>query len=698
MHRFGTLASLLALALACAIPGCTIDPPPVRLDAGRNPFVDGGFACLYLEAEACVGNERHYCIPDGEFYQEQSEDCAADGLICVDGLWCTTCRPGTRRCNDATPQRCNDEGTMWVDEDACDIGIGEACVDSRCENLCEEAITNRSYEGCEFYAVDLDNASLGAGQDASAQQYALVVSNPGRTATEVFIEYDRGLYGGADDIALLESVMIAPGDLEVFRLPRREVDASSGFAPCASNDTCALPDRCLCVGGVGPGPGARDCRCRNAVGATGMNDGTHSALTARGYRIRSNLPVIAYQFNPLDNVGVFSNDASLLLPTSALGDAYTVVAWPQTIANSDDPAEDFNPGRTDEDLRSFLTIVGTVPETHVTVRFGPSIREVHGLSGPASTFAPGEVVEFDLGRFDVINLETHGFNGDFTGSIVTSNAGVAVFTGSEASDAPRFDDLANRRCCADHLEEQLFPDDVLGADFWIGRTPSRSPALNRAFLTADSVGEFDESEWVRIVAVGAGLTSVMTTLPAPYDYFEIFAGEDVILEADRNFHLTTSQRVAVLQVLSSQEAVGIPGDYPGGDPAIIAVPPVAQWRRDYVFLTPNLYAFDFVTIVAPADAYIELDSAPLDPARCDMRAADGIFRMPDDPPPSYVVYGCQLSFPDVVGPPPVRVEEGAQDDGYHTLQATAPVSIIVSGWDAFVSYAYAGGLNLEQIE
>jgi hypothetical protein len=30
------------------------------------------------------------------------------------------------------------------------------------------------------------------------------------------------------------------------------------------------------------------------------------------YRVTSELPVVAYQFNPLENVSVFSNDASLL--------------------------------------------------------------------------------------------------------------------------------------------------------------------------------------------------------------------------------------------------------------------------------------------------------------------------------------------------------------------------------------------------
>lgn len=255
MHRFGSLASLSMLVSASgALFACTIDPPPVRPDAGRIPFVDGGFACLFLEAEACVNNAHHYCIPDGEFYQVQVQDCAASGLVCVEGLWCTTCRPGTRRCSENVPQRCNDEGTMWIDEEACDIGVGEACVESRCRNLCEEAIANRSYEGCEFYAVDLDNASLGAGRDASAQQYALVVSNPGRVATEVFIEHDRGTYGGEDVVEVLESVMIAPVIWRCSGFPaaRWTPARASRHAPPTTSAPC--PTTVSAPAASGPGP------------------------------------------------------------------------------------------------------------------------------------------------------------------------------------------------------------------------------------------------------------------------------------------------------------------------------------------------------------------------------------------------------------------------------------------------------------
>jgi hypothetical protein len=672
-------------------------PPDANSDA--RSFSDAGFFCQRPDTVDCLANDVFArCIPDGEFLQPEYVDCRAMGLICRP-MGCGVCNPGTRQCIDDRPSICNPEGTAWVPDAVCDLAGGEVCRSGRCANLCDLAAADRSYVGCEFFAVDLDNAAIGAGRDASAQQYAVVVSNPGFYPAEVTVEIDTAAAGETAVPRRIQRVTVPGGDLEILRLPRREVDGSSSLAICTSqpDDVCAPNESCWCTGGVRPGGTATDCRCRTSPMGSGLNDGTHSALTSNAYRITSNVPVIAYQFNPLDNVGVFSNDASLLLPTSATGRTYTVVSWPQTIANSDNPAEDFDTSVTDEDLRAFLTVVGGTSGTMLHVALGDGAERVVGLE-PGTFYGPGDEFDVPLGPFEVLNLETQAFNGDFTGTLLTATENVSVFTGGEASDAPRFEDLSNRRCCADHLEEQLFPDSTLGRRFFIGRTPARSSALNRAFITTDSVGEFNEPEYVRVVASARGITQIDTTLPPPNAFFELEQHQSVLIAADRDFEMNASQPVAVLQVLASQEATGIQNVYPGGDPSIIAVPPVEQYRSEYVFLTPLYYAFDFVTIVAAADTLILLDEEPLDPARCSSAPADGIVRMPGEAPPAWLVYRCQLSFPDVIGLPNVRIEAGDQDDGYHTLRATDRVSIVVSGFDRFVSYAYAGGLNLDPIE
>src|SRR4029077_4611991 len=103
------------------------------------------------------------------------------------------------------------------------------------------------------------------------------------------------------------------------------------------------------------------------------NTGTNTALTRHGYRVTSNVPVVAYQFNPLENVDVFSNDASLLKPVEALRgsagtleDAYVVLGWPQTIASTHDPNTNFG-SDTPLDFRAFLTIAATRDDTRVRV-------------------------------------------------------------------------------------------------------------------------------------------------------------------------------------------------------------------------------------------------------------------------------------------------------------------------------------------
>jgi hypothetical protein len=310
--------------------------------------------------------------------------------------------------------------------------------------------------------------------------------------------------------------------------------------------------------------------------------------------------------------------------------------------------------------------------------------------------AAGDVIQVRLNRFEVLNLETEGFNADFTSSVVTATDQVTVFVGSEASDVPRFGTYATRQCCADHLEEQLIPDSTLGGLYSVARMPPRTDALAAAAVPEDplSIAIVDEPEWVRVVAVAPGNTRVTTTLPIPDDVFTLREGDEIMLRADQDFLIEADQPVSVLQAMASQGVTGIPREYPGGDPSIIVVPPIEQYRKDYVFLTPDKYAFDFVTIMAESGTTILLDGQPL-PEHCTTAPADGLERARGAPPPDRVVHRCQLSFPEVTKGPSSRTLPGEQNDGVHTIVADRGVGIVVYGFDRFVSYAYVGGLNLQ---
>jgi hypothetical protein len=63
-----------------------------------------------------------------------------------------------------------------------------------------------------------------------------------------------------------------------------------------------------------------------------------------------------------------------------------------------------------------------------------------------------------------------------------------------------------------------------------------------------------------------------------------------------------------------------------------------------------------------------------------------------------VIHRCQLSFP-VIDPdkPSDNLTPGLQDDGVHRIDSDFKIGVLVDGFDAYVSYAYAAGTELTQI-
>ncbi|WP_437329868.1 IgGFc-binding protein [Sorangium sp. So ce381] len=591
------------------------------------------------------------------------DDCAARGLVCASlELGCRPCVPAAHSCREQDVVVCDADGSFGRVIDTCDTEAGEACRSGSCQQLCTVAELERSNVGCEYWAVDLDNARIDATGNAAAQQFAVVVSNPQPDVpNEIHIFQDDGAPGDAPAPVEIASALIAPLYLQVFKLGPREVDGSPEGE---------------------------------------YNTGTHTALTRHAYKITSKFPIVAYQFNPLENANVFSNDASLLKPREALtyspgamATAYVVTGWPQTIAVTDDPDTNFDP-QNPIDLRAFLTIVGTRENT--TVQVTTTARVVGG--GPVPETPEGGSIEVKLGAFDVLNLESGGFNADFTGSIVKADQPIAVFTGNEASDAPHFDELADRRCCADHLEDQLDPTRTAGKRFAVPHTPSRSKTVKEAGARIEAV---PEPEYVRIVAASSKGAVIETTLPPPDDRITLSSlGEFREVTAWGDFMIESSEPVIVSQIMASQNATGVKQGLPGGDPSLIILPPIEQFRPDYVFLTPDKYAFDFISVVAPRSAVVRLDDVTLGPDECEIAPADGLTEeQRGGRAPSFVVYRCQLSFAaiDPARQAPDNVLPGMQRDGVHWLTASAPVGLLVTGFDSFVSYGYAGGTELREI-
>lgn len=632
-------AAAAIVALATLFGACRFDPAYRDFpDPIVSPCTEGALDCRGASLLRCEGGKLAVI-----------DDCGARGEVCAANLKaCTPCSPGQITCRGADVLRCSDDGRARTVTATCDGAAGFACRSGVCTHLCGDAAEHRSNVGCEYWAVDLDNAVLppedGLPGNAAIQQFAVIVTNPQPDlAAVVTVEEDVSEPGTPSAPHPVATATVGPGHLEVFKLGPREVDGSTPEVP---------------------------------------NGGTGTALTRHAYRLRSTVPIIAYQFNPLENVNVRSNDATVLLPVSALsgpGVKYVVAGWPQTIARSEDPNTNFN-----QSLRAFLAIVGTAPDTKV--RIHTTARIIPG--SPLPNGAPkGTDFEATIQPFEVLNLETGDFLADFTGSRIEADQPIVTFVGSEASDAPMWNDLSQRSCCADHLEVQVTPTRAVGQHYTIGRMPNRSRAVSAAGAV---LGTFAEPELYRVVATAEGRTHVTTSLPAPYDAFDLDGpGANLVLSTLEDFRLDADRSVLVADVQVSQEAAGISiaNGLPGGDPSLLLVPATEQWRSSYVVLTPDKYAFDFLVITAPNGAQVFVDGLPADASRCEVTTT------------SFTVHRCQLSFP-VIDPgarPPNNIRPGVQNDGVHRVQADVPVGVLVYGFDYRVSYAYAGGTELVDI-
>jgi hypothetical protein len=213
------------------------------------------------------------------------------------------------------------------------------------------------------------------------------------------------------------------------------------------------------------------------------------------------------------------------------------------------------------------------------------------------------------------------------------------------------------------------------------------------------VGVASEPEFFRFVStIPYASTVITTTLPPPDDQFELHGlGDWHEVSATRDFLAESDKPIHVVQVMASQDAANVPRGLPGGDPSLLVVPPREQYRNDYVFLTPDKYAFDFVTIVAPPDAVVVMDEVELSEQLCLITPTDGLTdEERGDEPLELITYTCQLSYA-TIEPETGDVLEGEQNDGVHRIVATVPLGVTVFGFDAYVSYAYAAGTELREI-
>jgi len=572
---------------------------------------------------ACDGTAVTRCRADGNGYE--LDRVCDEGQVCADGQ-CLACYPSQRRCTPAgAAQTCNNQGAWTVTQDCQSEGL--ACVAGTCQSPCVRDPKANSNSGCDYWAVDMDNHVL-----AQNGPFAIIVSNLSERVAKVKIT--------SKDSAAAQAVVVVQRDVEagqlsIFDLPNRNMGSAGIF------------------------------------------------WTA--YRVESNTPIVAYQFNPLDNVDVFSNDASLLIPSNTFGKEYFVVSRFELLGQGASSGQTLP-------YRGEINVVAAATQTNVTIV--PTCTTQAGTNMP--TMTAGQSYTYALEPYQVLNVKSNQDGGDLTGTLVTADKPVAVFSGHEAA-------LSSTTCCADHLEHQMFPVSTWGNSYIATKSKTRQA----------------ESDYWRIIAAQDGTT--VSFAPAVSPPRQLRRGEWFEFATTQDFVITADKPISVAQTLASSGEVVVPAAYsdctltnscavgytcetydfftgdaacfppscfPGGaacptghvcttyddgtsactavgDPTLIMLPPIKQFRKDYVFLSPNKYAQDYINIIAPSDASVTLDGT-LVPAG---------------------------NFTAIAGSN-WKVARVSVADGTHKVIANQPISVIAYGYDRDVSYGYAAGLNL----
>ena len=532
---------------------------------------------------------------------------------CTDGV-CpdAECVPGVVRCRDRHLIETCSEAGAYAASSTCPTGT--ECFEGICEELCEISTKISSYIGCEYWSIDLDNY-----QEALSEPHAIIVTNYNDD-----LAADVRLFEGFSDRRILFDAngdsldgLIPPGQARIYQIP--------------------------------PGYG---------------HSGTR-IFDDRAIRINSNIPVVAHQFNPLNNLDVFSNDGSLLLPTNSVGTEYYGLSWNQRTG-----------GVT---LRGYLTMVNSsnLPNT-VTVR--PSAQVVSGPDIP--TIEAGEERSFELQPGQSLNLVTSGIEDsqaridgcladpegnpeniqpcpDLTGTHILAEHPITLFGGHQCANVV----LGVDRC--DHIESIQLPVEAWGTNY-VGTKFARR-----------AEGSLSEPDIWRLIAAEDN-TRIQTDPPIEglHDT-TLDAGQWKQFSVRHDFEIVGDKPIQLAQYMVGANWAGIPRECHGGgagnnptgigDPAMTVAVPIGQFRDDYIVHTPRDYLRDYLNIIVPIGLDVELNGETVPASR-------------------WEVVGTMNRF---------EVATVEVEPGFHTLSADAPFGVVAYGYDCRVSYAYPGGLDLE---
>jgi hypothetical protein len=429
---------------------------------------------------------------------------------------------------------------------------------------------------------------------------------------------------------------------------------------------------------------------------SGSRDVVSSRVDKGAYHMTSTLPVTAWQFNPLKytlpeggctHVATAcksaTNDASLLIPSTAMTETYRVFGYSSK-----------NEGLDWGTVPGGIAITATKDGTTVDVKLGPKCGvEIFPTTmlgtcvsadkgGAVKEGMPGDVQTYTMNAGDVVQLvgawsaSPQVKNADLSGTIVQSNKNypVQVVSFNAISQLPDAN-VGN----ADHMEETVLPAEVIGNKYIV--VPPTTPLGTSVGHVVRIYGNKDGT----VLTYPEGKPEGAPDMINEGDVFQIpplpvgTPAESCLTAANKcmtnmPFVVEGTEAFAVASfMVGGGVQIGVPQDQNApGDPSFSMEVTPQQFRREYSFLAPADYDTNFADVLVPEGADVVLDGT----AVAQMPVAIGNSK-----------WGS------------LRLKLDNANGGVHTLTTThmSGLGLQVMGFGSATSYYYPGGLNLERI-
>lgn len=275
------------------------------------------------------------------------------------------------------------------------------------------------------------------------------------------------------------------------------------------------------------------------------NEGTQ--LSRKGILIEATSDIALFSFSIEDT----SCGGALIIPIDALGSEYYAMSWFPSIQV---------PKRYSQ-----LGVVSPYPNTMVTIY----LSKIGGVSVTYNNqvYDSNTPIIIQLSYMDVFTISSIN-NLDLTGTRISSTQPVAVFSGNTYVSVSY---LGNQ----DMTISQLPPASTWGMDYALVPFPGRSVGDKVKLIVRDPQ------------------TRVNSTIRNAILYFdEGGAFTDRELPSDQPMRLTSNGPIYVAQFAKSNSG----GDQ--GEPAMLTMPPVIQFRNEYTFAVPTAGEYNiFLTLL-----------------------------------------------------------------------------------------------------